>query len=182
MERWAPVKEGYEASTLGRVRSLDRTVPHPRSGQLTLRGRVLKPSVSGRTSTSPGYLAVKLGAGSRTWPIHNLVALAFLGPPEGRVVRHLNSDPHDNRLENLAYGTPPDNTQDMVEAGRQWQQSKTHCPAGHLLAEPNLIPAQLRKGWRACLACMRAHSYLRNHPELDFQTEANRYYQQITTT
>ena len=32
---------------------------------------------------------------------------------------------------------------------------KTHCPQGHPLVEGNLVPAQLRRGSRACLTCNR---------------------------
>ena len=178
MERWIPVpnQNGYEVSSLGRVRSVDRTVPHPRSGQLTLRGRVLRANIAGNHR---GYPTVHLGQ-NNTKTVHSLVALAFLGPPEGRQVRHLNGDPHDNRLENLAYGTVEDNMADMVRHGTQWQQQKTHCPAGHPLEEPNLVPSQARRGWRQCLACQRARNWVKNHPEADFQTEADRYHRTIT--
>lgn len=36
--------------------------------------------------------------------------------------------------------------------------AKTHCPRGHELREPNLVPSNLRRGWRSCLACQRASS------------------------
>lgn len=177
MERWLPIPghDGYEVSSLGQVRSMDRTVPHPRSGQLTLRGRMLKISIAG---SHRGYPTVHLGQGN-TRTVHALMALAFLGPPEGRQVRHLNGDPHDNRLENLAYGTVKDNMADMVRHGTQWQQQKTHCPAGHPLEEPNLVPSQARRGHRQCLACQRARSWIRNHPEDDLQAEADRYHRKI---
>lgn len=177
MERWLPIPghDGYEVSSLGQVRSVDRIVPHPRSGQLTLRGRMLKISIAG---SHRGYPTVHLGQ-DNTRTVHTLMALAFLGPPEGRQVRHLNGDPHDNRLENLAYGTVEDNMADMVRHGTQWQQQKTHCPAGHPLEEPNLVPSQARRGHRQCLACQRARNWVRNHPEADFQTEADRYHRKI---
>lgn len=174
MERWVPIPGhlGYEVSDQGRVRSVDRIVPHPR-GNLTLQGKVLQPSVSGKK-----YLAVKLGAKSRTWPIHNLVLLAFQGEANGQVVRHLNGDRLDNRLENLEYGTSEQNSHDMVQHKTQWQQAKTHCPAGHLLEEPNLMPSQLRLGHRQCLACGRARTTIKNHP-LSFQEAADIHYRKI---
>ena len=182
MERWLPIPghAGYEVSDQGRVRSLDRTVPHRRSGRLSLKGRILKPQVSGtKKRTSPGYLSVKLGALSRTWPIHTLVAMSFLGEPMGLQVRHLNGNSHDNRLENLKYGTGRENMQDMSCHQTQWQQKKTQCPIGHLLVEPNLVPSQLRRGWRSCLACVRAKNTLRRFPEADFQKDADKNYEAI---
>ena len=55
------------------------------------------------------------------------------------------------------------------------------CPRGHLITGPNLVPAALRQGKHACLACSRARSYLSKgqHPDLVFEVEADRYYQQI---
>lgn len=45
--------------------------------------------------------------------IHYLVLRVFEGPrPEGCVVRHLNHDKTDNRIENLEWGTPQDNADD----------------------------------------------------------------------
>jgi hypothetical protein len=56
--------------------------------------------------------------GQRTQTVHHLVLKAFVGPPaEGQVCRHLNGQPADNRLENLRWGTPKENSQDMVRHG-----------------------------------------------------------------
>lgn len=170
MEVWMPDLKypNYQVSNFGQVRGP--------------RGRILRPRVGKR-----GYLCVSLSGGkrgtARPCPIHVLVVRTFLGlPKEGEEIRHLNGNPHDNRLENLAYGTRADNMQDMIRHGTQWQQGKTHCPSGHLLEAPNLVPHQLKLGWRSCRACAQAHKRVARHPELDFQTEADRYYQQITTT
>ncbi len=51
--------------------------------------------------------------------INVLVLECFVGPrPPGMVCRHLNGDSRDNRLENLAWGTPKENTMDMFRHGR----------------------------------------------------------------
>ena len=161
MEMWLPASDShYEVSNFGQARSL-RT------------GRTLTPWTTGK-----GYLTVEFwrdGKRQRTH-LHREVALAFLGSPMGREVRHLNGNPQDNRVENLAYGTRQENALDMVQHGTQWQQRKTHCPRQHLLAEPNLVPSSPH---RECLACQRAKKYVRRHPDLDFVEEADRRYQQI---
>lgn len=42
---------------------------------------------------------------------------------------------------------------------------KTHCPRGHALVPGNLVAALQKRGWRSCLSCQRARSYLSYHPE-----------------
>lgn len=51
--------------------------------------------------------------------LHRLLALTFIGPApfDGAVVRHLNDDRTDNRIENLAWGTTLENHRDMVRNG-----------------------------------------------------------------
>ena len=61
-----------------------------------------------------GYMewTPKIAGKSRTMSVHITVAQAFLGPSNGRQVRHLNGNKLDNRLANLAYGTPLENQAD----------------------------------------------------------------------
>lgn len=50
--------------------------------------------------------------------LHRLMAEAFIPNPDNYpVVRHLNDDPSDNTLENLAWGTQRDNWRDSYENG-----------------------------------------------------------------
>lgn len=54
----------------------------------------------------------------KTLYLHQEVMRAFVGPsPEGQVVRHLDGDPLNNKLKNLAYGTHKDNMDDMRAEG-----------------------------------------------------------------
>lgn len=78
-------------------------------------GRFLKPGLHGM-----GYhfFAMPSPDGTRNRLAHRLIALAFHGPSGGRIVRHLNGDRTDNRINNLAYGTHRDNKQDEVNLGR----------------------------------------------------------------
>lgn len=118
-ERWRPVPgyEGlYEASSAGRVRSLDRRVRDSRGQWRALRGRVLQESMA----STLGHRKVNLckdGTPRRT-PVHKIVAAAFLGPARGRQVRHLDGNPRNNAVGNLAYGTQADNEADKVAHGR----------------------------------------------------------------
>ena len=50
--------------------------------------------------------------------VHRLVLEAFVGPcPPGCETRHLNGNPADNRLCNLAWGTHRENAADKVRHG-----------------------------------------------------------------
>jgi hypothetical protein len=78
-----------------------------------------------RLAASPergrGYVHVNLyrhGAKLRHFRIHVLVMLAFVGPcPEGLEIRHLDGNKSNNRLGNLAYGTPTENGEDTRKLG-----------------------------------------------------------------
>ena len=59
------------------------------------------------------------GEAYTTKRVHELVALAWLGPPPpGQLIRHLNHDPQDWRPANLEHGTQRQNVYDCIAAGR----------------------------------------------------------------
>lgn len=101
-EEWRVIPctaERYEASSLGRVRSVDFF-----DGRKRVTGRVLKPA-----TTRSGHQQVMLGRGDNRH-VHRCVAAAFLGPcPLLHEVLHLNHNPADNRPVNLKYGTRSEN-------------------------------------------------------------------------
>ncbi len=52
--------------------------------------------------------------------IHQMVALAFIGErPSSFDTRHLDGNPLNNRLSNLAYGTKAENAQDAIRHGKR---------------------------------------------------------------
>lgn len=54
----------------------------------------------------------------RTLKVHALVLSTFVGPcPDGMLCRHLDGNRTNNHISNLAWGTPLDNSQDMVLHG-----------------------------------------------------------------
>ncbi len=68
-----------------------------------------------------GYKQVALWRAKRqkTRWVHDLVLSAFVRPKrEGEVCLHENDDPADNRLGNIRWGTPAENSRQMVERGR----------------------------------------------------------------
>ena len=97
-EIWKPVLnyEGlYSVSNLGRIYSERRNV-------------ILKPEIS-----DCGYLRIrfKKNGSQRRFRVHRVVAFAFLENPEDKpYVNHKNHNKIDNRLCNLEWVTPSENT------------------------------------------------------------------------
>ncbi len=119
-----PGYEGkYQVSNTGLVKSLPRLVRgRSRSGtefQRRVPGRILKP---GKYCTA-GHESVVLGRGENGSPVHQLVALAFMGPTsEGMEILHNNGNPKDNKLSNLRFGTRTDNILDVYRQGKRWRK------------------------------------------------------------
>jgi hypothetical protein len=87
-----------------------------------------------------GYLQIGLMCGKerRHFRVHQLVMLAFVGPcPEGMEIRHLDGNPANCALSNLAYGTSAENTQDQIRHGRHNRACATHCIHGHEFTTEN---------------------------------------------
>lgn len=141
-EEWRPVVdyEGlYLVSDLGRVRSLPRA---------TTSGRILK-----QRADDVGRLEVKLSknGAEKTRRVHQLVAEAFLGPcPPGQEVRHLDDDPSNNCLTNLAYGTSKQNKADMLRNHGHYKNAITHCPQDHEYTPENTIHGPNGRECRQC--------------------------------
>jgi hypothetical protein len=69
-----------------------------------------------------GHLQVSLSrpGRNRTYKVHHLVLIAFVGPrPSGAIGLHGDDNPTNNMPENLRWGTPQDNSDDMARNGRQ---------------------------------------------------------------
>jgi len=97
-EIWLPVEEGYEVSSNGRVRSLDRKISYKDGRVGNFRGVDLNPA-RGKN----GYLTVTVGKFRRVL-VHRLVGGAFIPNPLNLpVINHINGDKRDNRVENLEW-------------------------------------------------------------------------------
>lgn len=110
MEIWKDIDgyPGYQVSNFGRVRSFVNN----RHG-LCEQWHILKPVISRN-----GYCTVCLGRGNR-YLVSRLVAIAFIPNPSNLpIVRHMDDNPSNNNVSNLAWGTQTDNMQDCVRHGR----------------------------------------------------------------
>lgn len=140
-EEWKdiPGYEGkYQASTQGRIRSLDRrvrVVAHGTEATRLMKGRVLRPGEYCKS----GHVSVVLGHGANGSPVHSLVALTFLGPkPEGTEVCHNDGNPKNNAVINLRYDTRSENNKDVLRQGERWRKLS--------LADVDNIREMLRSG------------------------------------
>lgn len=110
IEEWRdiPGYEGrYQASNLGRIRSLPRVIDRRSNTPYRLPGRILRPRLSHK-----GYLLVGLSTESKVknLSVHRLVAQAFLPNTEGfPEVNHINGNKKDNRAANLEWVTTKEN-------------------------------------------------------------------------
>lgn len=125
MEIWKPIPGyggHYEASSLGRVRSLDRIVmKRDRHTGAEMRqfykGKELK-QWKGRKKHDHYYVRIGLDKRKMNLAVHRAVLLAFIGlPPDGMEACHNNGISDDNRPENLRWDTHFNNNQDRKKHG-----------------------------------------------------------------
>jgi len=105
-EVWMPVpnyEQFYQISNHGRFAVLKKD------------GRQLR-----KLNTATHYLSVSCknidGNGQKSLYIHTLVAKVFIGDrPDGLVIRHIDGDRYNNKVTNLCYGSPHENTLDSIK-------------------------------------------------------------------
>ena len=100
----------YFASDKGRILSLCRNEP-----------RILKPFICSNDGNRTGYYYVEIRGQKQR--VHRLVALAFLENPEYKpVVHHIDGNPLNNTLKNLAYATYAENAQEYQKIKKDYQK------------------------------------------------------------
>lgn len=114
-EIWKPIEsfEGYEISSLGRVRSVDRIKVTKFGVIRTIKGQLL--SISG---SKKGYWIVKLYKNNKkiTKTVHVLMGKAFFGTHDGVCIDHIDRDTMNNNISNLRVVTF---IQNMMNKGKQ---------------------------------------------------------------
>lgn len=119
VEKWKdiPGYEGYyQASNIGRIRSIPRVVKQRENSWIVLKSKILKPALH-----KNGYYFVMLSMKGvvKQFRVHMLVAMAWLNHciDDGLVVNHINGDKQDNCCCNLELTTLCGNAQHAIRTG-----------------------------------------------------------------
>lgn len=117
MEEWKKIKgfEGYEISSNGKVRSLDKVVHTVYGAYRTIKGKILKPRLDSKKSYQLVDLTNKQGE-RKTFLLHRLVCATFVGDiPNNMEVNHKNGNKLDNNASNLEIVTRSQNEKHKYE-------------------------------------------------------------------
>lgn len=168
--RWVPGYEGlYQVSTRGRVRSVDRWVIGKDGKKYLIKGKILKP-----LRNELGYLFVTLcrDGKPRNFKIHRLVAMAWLDNPEDKPeVNHLDENPSNNDVYNLAWSTRKENANwgtaiERMAASQSKPVMAVDPKTGQVVREFSSASEAQRNGFdkRHISACCRGKkSYITHH-------------------
>ena len=106
----------YEASNLGRIRSLDRVVNVKYNSKRLHKGRILKSTP--QTSGHLGVVLCKYGK-TKIFRVHTLIWLAFNGKiPTNLQMDHIDNNPTNNVLTNLRLCTQSQNNMNSIKRSK----------------------------------------------------------------
>ena len=147
-EIWKPIRgyEGfYEASSEGRIRSLDREV------KVLNQVRHHKGKILAQQIGSSGYRMVAIcpeGEKQRMCLVHRLVALAFIGVPtrHRKEVNHKDHDKSNNRPDNLEWVTRKQNVRHEKGLHPMTEEKRANLVKGQINHRRAVIGTNLKTG------------------------------------
>lgn len=100
----------YQASTFGRIRSLDREITRSYSNRRGEHKAKLKGKVLTLVSGAQEYLVVPLGKNNPSCRVHRLIAKTFIPNPENKpMINHIDGNVKNNNIDNLEWCTNQEN-------------------------------------------------------------------------
>lgn len=137
-ERWKDVPgfEGYyQASDKGRIRSVDRTIPHPRLYQQFVKGKVLSQSIARNANTVVGdetidlRVSLNLEGKQSYYNVRRLIYITFKEmldfKIDGDIIINKNGNGYDCSLRNLKRVSKSKKQKRVFERGRTSNYLKT---------------------------------------------------------
>lgn len=107
----------YQASTTGRVRSMDREITRKNGVKQFYFGRILKSNLN---HTDRPYVNLSKENKAKSYEIQRVMAITFLGErPKGYQVCHIDGNHRNNSINNLRYDTVSENSRDLYRVGRK---------------------------------------------------------------
>jgi hypothetical protein len=103
-------------------------------------------------------VALSVNGRQKSYLLHRLVALTFIGPPPSSAheVCHNDGNPANNAPGNLRWGTRGENILDTVRHGTNHWASRPCCAQNHPFDEENTrIVSRNGKTSRICITCRR---------------------------
>ena len=163
-EEWRdiPDYEGkYQASSYGRIRSLDRTIIRKNGTKHNIKGRILKNREKGDRRYQVNLLGVNKA-------VHRLVAKTFIPNPENKEqVNHIDGNPQNNRVDNLEWCTRSENILHSFRIGLHSHKCERHNrrklsgdDVNFILSNDNVTGVELAKRYNVTPQCI--HSIRRN--------------------
>ena len=130
-EVWKDIDEYegyYQVSTMGRIRSLDRTIESGQGWTVNRKGKILKTHLSGAYRNYPAIRLMKNGV-KINHRVHRLVAAAFIPNPENKPeVNHIDGNTENNHVTNLEWCTAKENINHAFENGLYPERKGRDCP------------------------------------------------------
>lgn len=130
-EKWKDIPdfEGYyQASNFGRIKSLDREIPHPRLHKQFVRGQILSQSISANKNIKTGKpmidLRVSLAKENRQYYFNTrrVIYLTFIDKidyeKDGLYVVNKDGDGYNCRVKNLGLATKSEKQNRAIDRGR----------------------------------------------------------------
>lgn len=131
-ETWKDIhgyEDYYKVSNLGRVKSLDRIIPHPRLYQQFVKGRILKQKIVKDYNSLTGddmislQVALALENTTHYYNVRRLVYTAFKKKinfrKDGLYVINKDGNGYNNRVSNLLLVSKTEKQRRSIDSGRQ---------------------------------------------------------------